>query len=272
VFETEIHPLRACPHGPAVYCLYLGNFAGVAELSRVEAAYYGLRIKALENAASDLTVETLARQHLEAIRAITPDGPYTLLGYSFGGLVAYELAVQLRQAGEQVALLGLFDTPHPGFRATLSPQELEVALQVYRADRARKYWTNLKTGRIDWLTRDALVYAARKLRPLSWQMARLAGKALGHKPLAASPELRVDAMWHAYRPPHFDGQLLLIRAQGRDAEFAGDPTMGWHKSALRGVDVKFSSGSHESMMAAEHAMELAEILAPAISSLTPQPQ
>lgn len=270
MFETEIHPLRTCPLGPVLYCLYLGNFASIAGLSRVEATYYGLRIKALESADAGLTVETLARQHLDAIRAITPHGPYTLLGYSFGGLVAYELAVQLQQAGEEVALLGLFDTPHPGFHAALSPVEFEVALRVYRADRARKYWTNLKTGRIDRLARDALVYAGKKLRPLSWHMARLVGKALGRKRLTASPELRVDAMWHAYRPPPFDGRLLLIRAQGRDAEFAGDPTMGWQKSALRGVDVKFASGSHESMMAAEHAMQLAEMLAPAINALTPQ--
>jgi acetoacetyl-CoA synthetase len=271
VFETEIHPLRICPRGPVVYCLYVGNFEPIVSINPVEASFYGLRIHALESADVDLSVETVARQHVEALRPITPHGPYVLLGYSFGGLVAYEMAVQLQQSGEQIGLLGLLDTPHPGFHGTLSPEELEVARRVYRADRARKYWTNLKTGRIDRLARDALTLVGKKLRPLSWRMARVVHKALGRKRLTVSPEVRVDTMWRAYRPPQFDGHLLLIRAQGRDAEFACDPTMGWHKSALRGVDVKFASGSHESMMAAEHAMQLAAVLAPVISALAPKP-
>jgi acetoacetyl-CoA synthetase len=271
VLETAIHPLRISPHGPVVYCLYVGNFAHIARVIGVAATFYGLRINAFESADADLSVETVARQHLEALRAITPHGPYALLGYSFGGLVAYEMAVQLRQSGEHIALLGLLDTPHPGFHGTLSPEELEVARRVYRADRARKYWTHLKTGRVDLLTRDALTYVGKKLRPLSWHMARVVHKASGRKRLTVSPEVRVDTMWRAYRPLQFDGHLLLIRAQGRDAEFACDPTMGWQKSALGGVDVKFASGSHESMLAAEHAVQLAATLAPAISALVPQP-
>jgi enterobactin synthetase component F len=59
------------------------------------------------------SVEEMARFHLPAIRAIQPRGPYRLAGYSFGGLLALELAQQLRAAGEDVALLFLLDPMPP---------------------------------------------------------------------------------------------------------------------------------------------------------------
>ena len=260
-----MRPLRVCAGGAVVCCLYEGNFQHVAAASSVAASFYGLNIDGLEAADTDLSVEALARHHLRDLRAVQQQGPYCLFGYSFGGLVAYEMALQLTESGASVGLLGLFDTPHPGFHAMLSPQELQVALRVYRADRARKYWTNLCTGRIDRLTRDALGYVGKKLRPLTWRAFRVA---IRENP-EASRLLRTDAMWHAYRPRPFVGRMLLIRAQGRDAEFAGDPTMGWRKSALGGVDLLFAPGSHEVMMEAAHSSQLAGLLAPSIRALAP---
>ncbi|MFJ9338728.1 amino acid adenylation domain-containing protein [Streptomyces sp. NPDC101733] len=63
--------------------------------------------------ASDATVEELAAAHLEALRRIRPAGPYHLAGWSFGGLLAWEMAVRLRAAGEEVATLTLLDTGYP---------------------------------------------------------------------------------------------------------------------------------------------------------------
>ena len=51
------------------------------------------------------------------MRRVQPDGPYQLGGWSFGGLVAYEMAQQLRAAGADVALLALLDTVAPGAQA-----------------------------------------------------------------------------------------------------------------------------------------------------------
>lgn len=59
-------------------------------------------------------VPTLARAYLAAIRARQPAGPYRLLGFSFGGVVAFEIAQQLRARGETVALLAILDSDVPG--------------------------------------------------------------------------------------------------------------------------------------------------------------
>jgi len=49
-------------------------------------------------------------EYLRAIKAQQPNGPYYLCGYSFGGFVAFEIARRLRESGDEVGLVGLFDT------------------------------------------------------------------------------------------------------------------------------------------------------------------
>ncbi|MDN5759770.1 MAG: alpha/beta fold hydrolase, partial [Tomitella sp.] len=55
-----------------------------------------------------------AEQYLEPLREIAPHGPYVLAGWSLGGILAYAVAKLLRDAGEEVALVGLIDVVMPG--------------------------------------------------------------------------------------------------------------------------------------------------------------
>jgi thioesterase domain-containing protein len=59
------------------------------------------------------TVEALARFHLQALQQQQPSGPYQLMGHSSGGRVAFEMAWQIEQQGETVALLAILDTSAP---------------------------------------------------------------------------------------------------------------------------------------------------------------
>ena len=75
--------------------------------------YMGCRLGDLILRTNRLRVEDMARYYLDAIRSLQPTGPYLLAGYSFGGLVAFEMARQLSVEGEQVAkLLLLIPSPH----------------------------------------------------------------------------------------------------------------------------------------------------------------
>jgi phthiocerol/phenolphthiocerol synthesis type-I polyketide synthase E len=60
----------------------------------------------------DLTIRALARRNIEALLKIQPEGPFRLGGYSFGGNVAFEMAIQLQAAGHDVADVYMFDS-HP---------------------------------------------------------------------------------------------------------------------------------------------------------------
>jgi oxalate---CoA ligase len=59
------------------------------------------------------TVPQMARHYIERIRAIQPAGPYRLFGPSFGGLVVFEIALQLEAMGEKIEFLGIVDTTPP---------------------------------------------------------------------------------------------------------------------------------------------------------------
>lgn len=77
---------------------------------------YGLLGQALEGRGiPERSVEELAGRYVAAIRAVRPHGPYLLYGASSGGMIAFEMARQLRRAGEDVPVLLLGDTVAPGF-------------------------------------------------------------------------------------------------------------------------------------------------------------
>ena len=72
---------------------------------------YGIQAKGLNGI--DLpedTIEEMAATYLQEILANNPDGPYCFLGYSFGGLIAYEMSQQLIKLGKKVSLVGILDT------------------------------------------------------------------------------------------------------------------------------------------------------------------
>ncbi|MYU61862.1 amino acid adenylation domain-containing protein, partial [Streptomyces sp. SID69] len=107
---------------------------------------FGLTAPGLTGAGPDgdegtpATVEDLAAAHLTALRRIRPEGPYHLAGWSFGGLLAYEMAHQLRAAGEHVGTLTLLDTAYPG--TTDVPGDDVSLLEWFHDDLARSAGTD----------------------------------------------------------------------------------------------------------------------------------
>jgi amino acid adenylation domain-containing protein len=72
---------------------------------------YGLQAVGLNGQDAPLeTIEEMAAHYIKLIVAKYPEGPYHLAGYSVGGVIAYEMAVQLKKEGKEVGLLALFDT------------------------------------------------------------------------------------------------------------------------------------------------------------------
>ncbi len=109
-----VHPI-----GGSVLC-----YAGLAQRLGSEQPFYGLQAVGL--APGDWTIEGMSGSYLGAIRAVQPQGPYRLCGWSLGGVIAFEMARQLRLAGEDVALLALLDSRLPPVKA----QELDQAGMV----------------------------------------------------------------------------------------------------------------------------------------------
>jgi thioesterase domain-containing protein len=82
-----------------------------------ELPVYALQAHGLESRGiPDWTVTASARRHVATLRTVQPHGPYYLSGHSFGGVLAFEMAQQLRRAGEEVAMLVVMDSFPPDGR------------------------------------------------------------------------------------------------------------------------------------------------------------
>src|SRR6185312_2111532 len=95
---------------------------------------YGLQARNLtQRARRPRSIDEMAEDYVSLIRKIQPSGPYNLLGWSFGGLVAHAVATQLQESGEQVALLALLDSypvQHDSLRAALDDESESASRQV----------------------------------------------------------------------------------------------------------------------------------------------
>lgn len=84
----------------------------------------------------DVSVHTIAEQHARLIRTCQPQGPYHLLGWSNGGVLALAVARLLEGAGESVAFLGLLDTqPDQAVSVSEQPTPVEELIAYFRRDR-----------------------------------------------------------------------------------------------------------------------------------------
>ncbi|MFI9504597.1 amino acid adenylation domain-containing protein [Nocardia sp. NPDC052566] len=109
-------PLRTSGTAEPLFCLHpiVGiswSFAGLAAHLDPDRPIYGLQSPALSSAVPlPDSIEEWARLYIERIRAVQPEGPYHLLGWSFGGVLAHAMAVRLQDEGEEVALLAVLDS------------------------------------------------------------------------------------------------------------------------------------------------------------------
>ncbi|MDQ0313148.1 amino acid adenylation domain-containing protein [Kitasatospora herbaricolor] len=106
-------PLRSGGDRPPLFCVHPA--AGISWvysglLRHLDAAHpvYGLQARGLRGAAP-ASVAEIAEDYLGRLRSVRPEGPYHLLGWSFGAVVAHAVAVRLQEEGERVALLALLD-------------------------------------------------------------------------------------------------------------------------------------------------------------------
>ncbi len=126
------------------------NLRHLAHLIGVDRPFFGLQARGLygdQKPHNSLT--EAAADYIAEIRVIQPKGPYLLGGFSGGGITAFEIARQLEQAGEQVALLAMLDTPLP-VRPPLTLSDRMVMKWQDLKRKGPKYGLEWITNRIRW--------------------------------------------------------------------------------------------------------------------------
>ncbi|SEG52612.1 Thioesterase domain-containing protein [Bryocella elongata] len=217
------------------------SFYGLARRIGVDRPVYGIQAQALlPGKPALLRMQDLAQFYIAEMRALQPSGPYHLLGYSFGGTLALEMARQLRAAGQQVAMLGMLDSRTRKFdeeqRSGFSTQE--KAHQ--RVDRLR--------GNTETLSVEARrSYIASKLHTRAIRYAAAAAATLGFRTLPAwfkdANEINLVAI-NRYVPKPYEGALMLFRARDQDFPNAA-LELGWKDVIRGGIEIREVDGNHE---------------------------
>lgn len=210
---SSLVPIQPLGFQPPFFCIHGvgGNVVGFHRLGRhmrPDHPFYGLQSRGLDGKQTCLTsVESMASYYIAEMRSVQPRGPYFLGGFSFGGLVAYESAQQLRAMGEEAALLVLFDT-YPGsmnsglgsmVRSLLTPSRQHWFRDVPRALHKKflRTWRNLRVPKALWDVHNANRAAAAQyvLRPYGGKVTLIRAT---EKPLEDPSD--VHAMWNTFVP------------------------------------------------------------------------
>jgi thioesterase domain-containing protein len=138
---VPMNPPSGDKRGRVPFFLVAGMFGNVMNLRHLaglvgeERPFHGIQARGLlgdENPHE--TFEEAARDYLAEVRAVQPHGPYLLGGFSGGGITAWEMARQLRAAGEEVPLVVMLDTPLP----TDEPLNWREKLMIHQQNFARQ--------------------------------------------------------------------------------------------------------------------------------------
>ena len=233
-----------CVHGAGGNVL---NFKVISDRLGPEQPFYGLQAQGVDGRLPVLTsIEAMAAQYVAAIRTVDPHGPYRLAGYSGGGVIALEMAQQLKQDGFETALLAMLDTLSP----TAAGQKVSYLKKLW----LMRYWS-LKFA-MEWPARRRRV----KLMNESY--------ALAHEMLARGEPLPPElAEFHLfrdfvtaqenYRPAPYHGSMVLFRAkQGYTPYLNAGRRLGWEEHVRGDIQVNEIAGSHISMLSEPGITEL----------------
>jgi thioesterase domain-containing protein len=234
---------------------YLGR---LAEHVDPDQPIIGLAPPAAERCATLDRVGDWVEYEREQLDSLSLSGPFRLAGWSFGGVVALELARRLGAEGAGPAALDLVDSwiprSHP---RTVTESVLQHAIKLQALEPAQRRAHVRKLAK-------RVPYQARKFARA--QAARVGGKRRGGaaagKP-AVDPQLR--AIWVPfvkYEPSQYHEPVALHACADSVARNNGDPSLGWSRWLVGGFTVHQVGGKHRTMWESPHVASLAGGLAP----------
>jgi thioesterase domain-containing protein len=252
--------LKAGTEEPPVFLIHgLGSnvmeFFQLVNHIRSPHPIYGTQAKGTDGLEEPLDrIEDMAQFHLEEIKKLQPKGPYLLVGYSLGGLVALEMVRQLSGNGEKVALLAMLES-YPTRGALSRGQRLRLFVQLL------KY--NLHNT-LQQPIRQTISDLFRTPSPSSCIVSDPGQGPLSRPPVGVSftpamQRVRESAFLALtrYRPRFYNGRIRFVKAE-TSSRFPTDPTPVW-KDLAGQLEVETVPGDHHGIIST-HFVELAAVL------------
>ncbi len=247
-------PLRSSGSAPALFCLHPAGglswcYSGLIRHLDPEIPVYGLQARGLDDTGAELPASfvEMAEDYLEQIRAVQPHGPYHLLGYSSGGLLAHVMAALLEQRGERVGLVTVLDT-YPGQTlAELGEQEILADL-------------------LGWVGYDRRYLGRRRLRFAEViKILRKLGSSLAslrQRHITAIGRIYAHCrdLVHGFEPKPYSGDILVIVAALDKLDISPTPAT-WEPYVGGDVRARTIDYRHNDLMKPGPLAEIGGILA-----------
>nr|WP_225872653.1 non-ribosomal peptide synthetase/type I polyketide synthase [Pedobacter frigoris] len=221
---------------------------------------YGLQAKGLNGVDEPLErIEDIAAHYISAILAQNPNGPYALAGYSFGGIIAFEMAKQLEAQNKEVRMLAMFDTyayrtPHYDPFIT---KYINKGLYF-----GRKMWYSLTFQEgIQKTIAHRSQAVKRALTRVYWKLKY--GKQQvqeGFFGYANEIDEKNDIASRLYQITPYNIAIEVFSAQERSFYVDDFEYMGWKPYALKGVNIHKVPGEHNTIFKAPNDRIFAEVL------------
>ncbi|MDF5727929.1 MAG: amino acid adenylation domain-containing protein [Rhizonema sp. PD38] len=226
-----------------------------------EQPFYGLQSLSVDQEHKFHTqIEDIAAHYIEAIQTVQLQGPYQLVGWSFGGLVAFEIAQQFQEQNQQVSFLGLLDVSAVHM-ASEEFQELDDAAFLVKEYNdiplSLEYLQQLEPD-------ERRFYIIEQFRQLN-----LIPPDFGRDQTQRLLKI-VESQYRAinsYRPQTYPGKIILFQASEGAAISSQDSTLGWGELATEGVEIHWVSGNHRTMLQEPHVQVLAKQLRACLEKL-----
>ncbi|MGW5803463.1 amino acid adenylation domain-containing protein [Streptomyces bacillaris] len=259
-----LRPARPGDRAP-VHCVHPAGglswcYAGLIRHLPADVPIYGLQAQGVGEATADeplpTTLEELAAHYASRIREVQPEGPYRLLGWSTGGIIAHAIAAVLQEAGQEVELLAILDAyPAEGFRDLPVPDQAEALESLLTMGG----YGPESLGDKELTTADVVEVLRREGSPLA-ALSAAKIEALGEVYLNTNDLVR------AYDHRVFQGDVLFFRATVDTIDDTLTPET-WTPYVSGRIDNTNVACSHKDMTLPEPIAHIAHVVADRLTEL-----
>ena len=265
-FSNNVVPLRSGGERPPLFCLqgvilYHALAQHVDADQPVYAVFLPEEVELIKTRMYDpvnsvlATIPQMAASYLRAIRSVQPEGPYYLAGSSFAGLIAFEMAHELQAAGEEVALVAMFDSM--------------MIRKIPLSRRLRCHWQLLREQGVSYLRKKVRHRMEEIYRILTLPAEKRHGQVRSAP--ADSSGVTIEAQQdildevsvraaRSYTPRPYSGKLVLFRATDQTFFSEDVPDLGWAPFAAGAFEVYDVPGNHMGILRAPSVSLLVRLL------------
>ncbi|BAY25368.1 non-ribosomal peptide synthase [Calothrix sp. NIES-2100] len=258
---SALVPIKTNGNKAPLFCVHPGGgnvlcYHHLASYLSSDRPFYGLQSVGLNPENQPHTsIEQMATHYIQELQTVQPHGPYFLSGWSFGGLVAFEMAQQLSHQGEQIALLAILDAPLPSLTPTETIDYAYLLVELFK-EGLDLCLEELRQLEIE----EQIVYVREQAKQKNIVINGFDFDQAPH--LLELFQLNTQALQN-YKPQYYSGSIVLLKASEFNddrLEYHWDKLEYYWHELVANIETVVVPGNHESMVLPPHVQALGQKL------------